>query len=134
MGEQNIGKSPFGDQSGMTLIEVMVACVILLVGILGLALLQVNAINGNAAARRVTEASNTVSDRIEQIMSGVWTGETVGADLAAGPHAATSGKYSVAWQVVDASDGGSKTVNVTVSWPESGRTRQISQVIVRTLK
>lgn len=141
MNERTEGMHSFEAQSGMTLIEVMVASVILVVGVLVLAQLQINAIKGNATARKMTEASNAASDRIEQIMSEVWTDTTVGSDLtvndpsdSADFHSDTAGHYSVSWRVIDSNDGRSKTVNLTVGWADDGHSRQISQVIVRTLK
>jgi prepilin-type N-terminal cleavage/methylation domain-containing protein len=131
---ENLRKNDiFADNSGMTLIEVMVASMILLVGILSLALLQINAMKGNAAARKMTEASNAASDRIEQIMSEVWTDDAVGPSLVVGNHSATSGHYGISWQVADSGEGRSKTVNLTVNWTVEGDSKQISQVFVRTL-
>ncbi|VFQ45121.1 type IV pilus modification PilV family protein [Desulfoluna butyratoxydans] len=128
------------DEAGMTLIEVMVASVILLVGLLGLALMQVHAMKANAQARSMTEAANYASDRVEQIMSAVWTEETVDSDLAANDpdtpedmHTATADGYTVNWVVTDASDKMSKTVNLTVLWTEEGKTHRVSQVVVRTM-
>lgn len=133
------GTSIVKDQAGMTLIEVMVASVILLVGLLGLALLQVNAMKANASARKLTEASNFASDRIEQIMSAVWTEDTMGSVLSANDpdtegdiHTASGDGYTVNWLVTDASDNQSKTVNLTVLWTEEGRSHRVSQVVVRT--
>ena len=51
----------------MTLIELMVASVIFLVGILGLATLQVNAMKANMDAFKMTEGTILISDRIEQL-------------------------------------------------------------------
>jgi len=127
------------NQSGMTLVEVMVASVILLVGLLGLALLQVHAMKGNASARKMTEASNLASDHIEQIMSEVWTDATIGSDLTANDpatpgdiHLSVAGGYTISWLVADASDLRSKTVDLQVNWSEDGRSHQVSQVVVRT--
>ncbi|WP_300674012.1 prepilin-type N-terminal cleavage/methylation domain-containing protein [Desulfoluna sp.] len=139
MNESAKEKSLFHDQSGMTLIEVMVASVILLVGILGLALLQVQAMKGNASARRMTEASNASSDRIEQIMSAVWTDNVLSADLtkndpdtAGDIHLSVRDGYTVTWLVTDATDSQSKSIDLRVGWMEDGRSHQVSQRVVRT--
>jgi len=121
------------NNNGMTLIEVMVAGVLLMVGVLSLALLQVHSMKGNAAARQMTEATNAASDRIEQIMSEVWTDDAVGTSLAVGNHSATADDYGLSWQVANSTDGRSKIVNLSVSWTVEGDSKQISQVFVRAL-
>ena len=115
------------NQSGMTLIEVMVACVILMVGVLGLGILQIHAMKTNTAARRMTEATNVASDRIEQIMSNTWTHPS----LVKGAHAETQGGYRVSWNVANASNGRSKTVQVAVAWTVDGHPHRLTQVVVR---
>ena len=116
-----------GNQSGMTLIEVMVACMILMVGVLGLGILQIHAMKTNVEARRMTEATNVASDRIEQVMSDTWTHPS----LAAGAHAEIKGGYRVSWNVANAGNGRSKTVNVAVAWSVDGRPHRLTQVVVR---
>ena len=54
---------------GFTIIEVMIALVIFAFGILGLAKLQILAVNGNANAREYSEASAFAQMQIESLMS-----------------------------------------------------------------
>ncbi len=54
---------------GFTLIEVLVAIVVLTIGVLSLYAMQVSTINGNAAAKIMTVNSNWASDRIEILLS-----------------------------------------------------------------
>jgi len=51
------------------LLEVLIALVILAVGILGAASMQVSSMRGNSQARQISESSSLVSDRIEIILS-----------------------------------------------------------------
>ncbi|MBP2683272.1 MAG: putative rane protein [Deltaproteobacteria bacterium] len=53
-------------QEGFSLIEVLVALVILAVGLLGLALFQTTAIKGNAIASKWTVATELAQDRLEK--------------------------------------------------------------------
>ena len=55
--------------SGFTLIEVMVAMVVLIVGILTLYTMQVSAVRGNMHANKLTEASTWNADRLEKMVS-----------------------------------------------------------------
>ena len=54
-------------QAGFTLIEVLVAMIILAIGILGLAPMLVISMQGNQFSREVSEAAYLAQDRIEQL-------------------------------------------------------------------
>jgi len=56
-----------GQEKGFTLVELMIAAVVLAVGILGLIGLQVAAINGNLSANEMTTAVTLAQDEIEQL-------------------------------------------------------------------
>ena len=55
-------------EKGFTLIEVLVAMVILTIGILSLYTMQISSIRGNSHAGRLTEASTWNADRIERVI------------------------------------------------------------------
>ena len=57
------------NQSGFTLVELLIALVIFAVGILGVATMQITAIQGNSKGRQISEASNDGADRFEGFMS-----------------------------------------------------------------
>ena len=54
---------------GFTLIEIMVAMVIFVIGVLSVAALQTKATKGNISANRSTRAFTWCSDRMEMLMS-----------------------------------------------------------------
>lgn len=56
-------------QEGFTLVEVLIALFILTVGILGAAVMQIAAINGNSTAMRLTDASSWASDAHEALIA-----------------------------------------------------------------
>ena len=58
---------------GFTLIEIMITLVILSVGLLALAGLQVNAIKGNTNSRRMTTAVFIAEKKLEQIKNTPYT-------------------------------------------------------------
>lgn len=60
-------------QGGFSLIEVLVALVILAVGLLGLAMFQITAIKGNAIASKWTVATELAQDRLERFRHASWT-------------------------------------------------------------
>lgn len=55
--------------SGFTIIEVMIAIAILAIGILGMATMQTTAMDGNSTAGKITSNSNWAINRIEQVMA-----------------------------------------------------------------
>jgi type IV pilus assembly protein PilV len=59
-------------EEGFSLIEVLVALVILAVGLLGLALFQTTAIKGNAIASKWTVATELAQDRLERFRHVDW--------------------------------------------------------------
>jgi prepilin-type N-terminal cleavage/methylation domain-containing protein len=56
-------------QKGFTLIEVLIAMTLLVIGILAVASMQIASLGGNSHAIRVTEATTWAGDEIETIMS-----------------------------------------------------------------
>ncbi len=102
------------DKNGFTLIEVMIAILILAVGMMAMALLQITAIRGGSFANQVTQASIYGQDKIEEIKNTTYASVTNGNDTITSGNGVT---YSRTWTVtVDSPYTGSKTVNLTVSW------------------
>ena len=56
------------NNSGFTLIEILITIVILSVGILGVMTMQIRSMRSNAEARRVTESASWVADEFERLM------------------------------------------------------------------
>ena len=54
---------------GFTLLEVMIAMMVVAIGLLGIAGMMVTSIRGNAASARLTEATNLAQDKIEELRS-----------------------------------------------------------------
>jgi type IV pilus assembly protein PilV len=54
-------------EEGFTLIETMIALVVLSIGLIALAGLQISAIRGNTLSKRMTTAVSIANARVEQI-------------------------------------------------------------------
>ena len=66
---KNMQQNTCGNDHGFTLIEVMIAITILAIGILGVAMMQISAVRGNASANGTTEALTIAQDRMERLIT-----------------------------------------------------------------
>lgn len=71
-------------QEGFSLIEVLIALVILAIGLLGLALFQTTAIKGNAIASKWTVATELAQDRLERFRHVSWDNVDLASSNSAG--------------------------------------------------
>ena len=136
---------------GFTLLEVLIAVVILALGLLAVAQIQVIAIRSNAQSRDVTEATAMATDHLEYLKTLPFghadlgdlntdnnddlTGhdpddaDQVDDDYGFNPDDTPVGKYGRMWNVADAGD--TKSVVVIVRWL-SGPNRVPKEVQVPT--
>jgi type IV pilus modification protein PilV len=73
----------FHNEYGFTLTEVLIAMVVLAIGLLGLARLNIAVIRGNVSGKQLTVATTLAQDRIEEIQRRGYTN----ANTAAGTQA-----------------------------------------------
>ena len=71
---------PHSDR-GFTLVEVMISICILGVGLLAVANMQVNSIDGNTLSSNTTAALNLAEDRMEDLLQRTWTATATDANL-----------------------------------------------------
>lgn len=62
-------KRTFLNEKGFSLLEVMIALVILAIGLLGLSQMQVMGIDGNARGNKLTTATTAAQDAMEKLMN-----------------------------------------------------------------
>ena len=116
------------NNSGFTLMEVLVAMVILTVGLLGTAALIIGIINGNKASNRITTATVLAQDKMEDIKSVVYS-NAVSETRAFLP--SPDDKYEREVTVVDDSPAANmKTVTVTVYW-ESSKSVSLQTILAK---
>lgn len=127
------GRRLGGNSRGFTLIEVLIAMFILMVGLLAVAKMQIQAMQGNAAAMRASEKTAIAQNFIDELSALNYTA----ADLTEETHTADAadvpdGIASVQWEVEDIEDSGgndtnTKRITVTVT-PESGEPVSVTTV------
>jgi type IV pilus assembly protein PilV len=64
-----MSKSLISIEEGFTLIEIMIALLVMSIGLTALAAVQISAIRGNAFSKRMTTAVSIADEKIEQIKS-----------------------------------------------------------------
>ena len=116
------------DQGGFTIIELMIALTILLIGITGILSMQLTALKATSYSRHATEASVLAEDLMEElrtlpISTVVGGSETVDAQGNYDPQ----GVFTRAWTI---SSGSLATISVTVSWNEHGN--EPHAIVLRT--
>lgn len=134
---------------GFTIIEVLMAMTIFLIGFLAVGSMQISAVNGNTSARMRTSASILAGDIVEQLMrcpyesSGCTltrANETDGIQysvndpLAMGAHGpfdddpdgdGPDRTYQVRWVVANGPEVGSKEIDVIIRWQKLGQDQTV---------
>lgn len=98
------------DKKGFTLLEVLIAIVILSVALLALAGLQIISIRGNSFGGTMTDAVTLGRDKMEDLKQDDWDNVAPGNDT----QVARGINYTRNWTVQTV--GNTKEVMVTVSW------------------
>lgn len=107
MKHNNALRLPTASRSGFSLIELVVALVILAVGVLGLAAVTAFTVQNVTAAELDTERGQALQTVVEELRSMPFDSLKSGAD--------TVGAFAVSWTVVD--NNGYATVNITTTGP-----------------
>ncbi len=103
------------ESSGFSLIEVLIALVVLSIALLGMASLMSSATKYNASGGRLTEATTLAQDKLETLRITPWIQivSSAAADALVGSRGTN---YTRSWVVVANADDTLKTVTLTVGW------------------
>ena len=97
---------------GFTMIEILIALVILSIAFLSLAGLMVQTTKNNSFGGRMTEAATFAQDKLEELRASSWVAITSGSD-----HMNSNGMdYARNWNVV--TNGNLRTITFTISWTD----------------
>lgn len=123
-------------EQGFTLIEVLIALLLLLIGVAGVLSLQMVSMRATSYSRHATEATIVAEDKMEELML-VEAADIIHGDSdivdSQGVDAA-DGDYNRSWTAVVPETPGTIAIEVTVQWFEKGtESHQISITTERQL-
>ena len=137
---EGVRRLPARRRRGMSLVEIMVAMVILSFGLLGVAALQVRAITEGSGGQHLSSASAIARNRVEQLSRIAWDATLL--NNSAGAWGATTNitaldqtyarQERVAWDNALAADVQLKTIEVRVTWDDNKR--QNRQVLLTSAR
>jgi len=144
----------FNNSKGFTLIEVLIAMAIFLIGFLAIGSMQIAAVNSNSNARMRTSASILTGDIVEKLLHCPYESATCSLirtdyiendPLGFGAHPGPGtddwfeddpdgdgpdGTYEVRWFVANGPEAGSKTIDVIVRWQKKGKNNSVQYSFV----
>ena len=119
---------------GFTLIEVLVATGLIVVGILGISLNTIGVIQGNYISSNITIATNLTQDKLEETRNMAYAAITSGSDSGqlteTGETGGTGAIYTRSWTTASGPTAGTKQVTVTVTWTDQTSHQVQLQTIV----
>lgn len=108
------------NSKGFTLVEVMIAIAVLVIGLLGVAGVAATIINGNALGKEITTATTLAQDKMEELKGTAYASLTSGSDT-------QESIYTRTWTVTsDVPAAGMKTIAVVVTFPWRGATKNVT--------
>lgn len=114
---------PIYNDSGFSLVEVLLVMAILAIGILAVMTMQITAANSTSSAKRLTESTNLMASEFESLMLRDYDDAvlTVGAN----PTRSERG-YTVAHNVANGPIPNTKQVDVTITMQHNGKTVDVT--------
>jgi type IV pilus assembly protein PilV len=114
---------------GFTLIEVLIGLIILAIGILAIAGMQLTSITGTSFSKNLTQASVIAQDRLEFLKGFPLTDTRF--DIVDHPNDTNLGIFSGSYQAVRNPNPNYVTITYNVSWTEKGIPHTVSFTTVK---
>ena len=112
---------PSGNRNGFSLIEILVALVILSIALLALAGLMVTTTKNNAAGGHLTEAATFAQDTLERLRVSPLSSIPTGVMIQNSCVGSTGVTYTGSWTAVANSGSTLDTITITVNWVDPAK-------------
>ena len=124
---------PFTDSKGFTIIEVLIAMAIFLIGFLAVGAMQLSSVNGNAYARMRTEATAIASQHAEKFLGMNFDnidGSLADYPIIQGPYTIEPPEIVSRTDTPELTAANNRTINITVQWKQKGKNRSVTYSLV----
>ena len=121
-------KPSISSEEGFTLVEIMIALVVLSVGLVALAGLQISAIRGNAFSKRMTTAVSIANEKMEQLKNSSYANILSESSIQV-----VQSNMNFSRQVTVTNNSplpNTKTVNVTVTWSGGSKSHSVPMTTI----
>ena len=120
--KSRLGRCRESDRRGFTMIEIIIAVLLLTVGLIGIVSVSVMVIDGNQFSKTMTTATSLAKDKLEELQNASY--ENITSSTA--PETKEN-IYQRSWTVTaDSPAVNMKTIVVTVTWPWKGQTKDVT--------
>ena len=122
----------YASDDGFTMMEVLIAIVLLTVGLLGMAALTTGIINGNTHSRRLTTATTLAQDKIEDVRR-LGSSNMPSADTTTTEDYNTKTNYPLFKRTTATADNSPasnmKTITITVYWDSDSHSVSLQTIL-----
>ena len=119
MTPKQVDRKRRGQQGGFTVVEVLIALLVLLIGMAGMLSLQLTAMKATGFSRHATEATTLAEDRLEYLRTAPVASLTSGSDqVNSQGDVVSTGLFTRTWTVTPGTE--LTTITVAVTWQEQG--------------
>jgi len=122
-------KQRIDNSTGFTVIEVIIAAIIILFGLLAMATFLGNLMSKNSDKERKTMATTIAEEKIENLRGDALTVDITNADNGTDTVSTAAGTFTRTWTITEDFSGLADQVSVLVDWDGTGN----SQVTIVTL-
>ena len=116
---------------GFSLVEVLIALLILAISLLALAGLMVTTARNSSFGGHMTEASTFAQDKLEQLRVSPWANVATGNDTRLGSTGIT---FTRNWTVTPNADGTQRWVSITLTWTDPTKNQNHSMRLLSVVR
>ena len=120
---------------GFTMVELLIALALSMIGLLGLMALQMTAIKGNANSRNFAEATALAQEKLEKLQVLPYASVAASTETGLGANPASTLTPYTRTVTIDSDNGTTKVLHIDVSWKDdyNAKTHTVTVRLARSL-